>query len=455
MSNIHELKPKARPGLPEPDKFRDWRDKDHKLPAATLWNARVAIHKLGISFSHNLFDGKKYVNGLELNSEVGGQLNDDAVSALQIMIRSAFNFDPGLNTTWQAVNLYCREHGFHPVKDYLESTRNKWDQTTPRIDTMLIEYFGAPDTPFIRAVSRIVMVASVRRIFEPGCKFDYLTILESDEGFNKSSALCALYGAQFFSDNSILGLTAERLQETVTGYWCIECADLSGMRKADVERVKAQLSKCEDSTRGAYKRAVVRAPRSCVFWGTTNDSEYLRSLTGNRRFFPVPVKRIHVDGIVRDRDLLWSEALAAHESGESIMLPEELWKAAGMEQDARTLGEPWVEAVANVATTARHYMEHDHVADYEGQQLGIVYQNDGTVERVTSAFVLAKVLGIPPAQQTAEHGKRLGYAMRHVGNDWQGAKQLWIGGRNVKGFERQLDHADAANDNRDVWDQDD
>ncbi len=342
------------------------------------------------------------------------------------------------------------EHGFHPVKDYLESVRNKWDPLTPRIDTMLIDYFGAPDTPFIRAVSRIVMVASVRRIYVPGSKFDYMTILESPEGYEKSSSLRALYGAEWFTDNSILGLNAERLQETVMGYWCIECADLSGMRKAEVERVKNQLSKCEDSTRGAYKRATVRAPRSCIFWGTTNDTEYLRSLTGNRRFFPVPVKRIDVVGLIRDRDVLWSEALDAHEAGESIMLPDAVWAAAGVEQDARTLSEPWVEIVANAAERAAAWPPKDeYLTAADKSALGVVYQNDGRVERVTSQFVLWRIIGIPPAQQTAEHGKRLGYAMRKHG--WEGSHPMWIGGRTVKSFERVLSDL-AANDNREPWD---
>ena len=460
MAKIIPLKPPVaapKSGLPVADEFRDFLDKKCTQPAPTLWNTRVAMNKLGISFTHNLFDGKKYIGGIELNSEVGGQVTDDAVSAIRIMIRDQFDFDPGMNTAWAAVNLFCREHGYHPVKNYLESVRGKWDEIEGSyIDTMLINYFGAPDTPFIRAVSRIVMVASVRRIYLPGSKFDYITVLESPEGFNKSTSLRKLYGDEWFTDNSILGLTAERLQETVTGFWCVECADLSGMRKAEVERVKGQLSKCEDSTRGAYKRATVRAPRSCIFWGTTNDTEYLRSLTGNRRFFPVPVQRIDIEGLIRDRDKLWSEALAASESGESIMLPEKLWEAAGVEQSARTIGEPWVETVQNASDLARAFAEKKIWTTNEEQaRLGTVYEqtvsNEGEpIERITSAFVLGKVIGIPEAQQTAEHGKRLGFSMRS--HKWQGSKQMRIGGRSVKGFERKLTDAptphDPTNDHR-------
>jgi predicted P-loop ATPase len=332
--------------------------------------------------------------------------------------------------------LLCRERGRHPVRDFLNECFDQWDPLgPPRIDMMLRDYFGAPDTPFVRAVSRIVMVASCRRIFEPGAKFDYMTVLESPEGYNKSSGLTTLYGPEWFSDQTILGLDDKQLAETLRGRWCIECADLSGMRKAEVEKVKAQLSRFEDRTRPAYGRAVIDAPRSSVFWGTTNDPEYLRSQTGNRRFFPVPVGRIDIEGLKRDRVALWGEAMAAHRAGESIMLPEPLWAAAGIEQDRRTMGEPWVAEVANVTELARHYMEH-RANDTEGMRLGVVYQDDGMAERVTSAFVLAKVIGIPPSHQTAEHGKRLGFAMRKLG--WIGPHQYWIGGRNARGFERKL-----------------
>jgi predicted P-loop ATPase len=387
-----------------------------------------------------LFSGKKYIGKQELNSEVGGQLTDDITAAVCIKIRDKFKFDPGLSNTRNAINLYCREHGFHPVREYLEQCDADWQNFDgkPRIDRMLIDYFKSPDTPFIRAVSRLVMVASVRRIFEPGCKFDYMTVLESPEGWNKSQSLITLYGTAWHTDNSILGMSNKELQETVAGKWCIECAELSGMRDAkSVEKIKNQLSKIEDGTRLAYGHYRTDAPRSCVFFGTTNDLEYLRSQTGNRRFFPVPVGRIDIAGLARDRDLLWGEAVAAHLTGESIMLPESLWAAAGVEQDMRTLGDPWIELVANVSARAASWPAKDeYVTAADKSALGVVYQNDGAVERVTSAFLLWKIIGIPPAQQTAEHGKRLGLAMRK--NGWRGPKVYWIGSRSARGFERDI-----------------
>lgn len=166
--------------------------------------------------------------------------------------------------------------------------------------------------------------------------------------------------------------------------------------------------------------------------------------------------RIKKDELERDRDLLWSEALALNETGESIMLPEAIWAEATMQQSARTIGEPWVETVTGATDMARAYANGKlWVSDGETIRLGTVYeQTIGTegepVERIASAFILSKVIGIPEAQQTAEHGKRMGFAMRtHL---WDGSKALRIGGRTVKGFERKLADApkpgDPANDDR-------
>ncbi len=136
---------------------------------------------------------------------------------------------------------------------------------------------AAPNTPFIRGVSRLAMVASVRRIYQPGAKFDHMTnFANSPEGQGKSQGLQVLYSREFFSDSSILGVTDKEFQEAVRGRWCIEAADLSGMKRAEVERVKAQITREADRARPAYGRATIDAPRSCILYGTTNDEEYLQ-----------------------------------------------------------------------------------------------------------------------------------------------------------------------------------
>lgn len=265
-----------------------------------------------------------------------------------------------------------------------------------------------------------------------------MTVLESPEGFLKSSALAELYGPEFFSDQSILGLDDKHLQETVRGRWCIECADLSGLRKADVEKIKAQLSRFEDRTRPAYGRAVIDAPRSCVFWGTTNEVEYLRSQTGNRRFLPVPVGRVDIEGLRRDRDQLWAEAMACEPLVKDLSLPESLWAAAGVEQDKRTKADVWHDALANVSEAGADYEEHKAPrAPVEYEVRPDHKRGDVEVERVTSRWLLTDVLAVPIWQQAPEHSARLGTVMRSLG--WRGPeKTMWIGGRAARGYERDV-----------------
>lgn len=419
--------PRKPQALPPATRFRDFEDKEQKTPSSTLWNARVALAKLsqrGLQFTYDMFRSKYYAGGMALSSDAG-QVHDEALSAIRVMIRDQFNFDPGKNNTWDALLLTCRERGYHPVKDYLEPL---WWDHVERINTMLIDYFGAPDTEFIRGVSRMVMVASVRRIYEPGCKYDYMVVLESVEGMNKSSALATLYGAQFFSDQTILGLDDKHLQETVRGRWCIEAADLSGMRKSEVDKVKAQLSRFEDRSRPAYGRAVIDAPRSVVFWGTTNEHDYLRSQTGNRRFLPVPVGRINVEALKRDRDQLWAEAYEISElSNESILLPERLWTAAGIEQDARRKIDPWEDALVDLGP------------DYPKGGREIVERGDGRViERVSSEWLMSNMLCIPLDRRNAELASRLRTVMYRLGWSYN-EKTMRIGGKPTRGYWREVE----------------
>lgn len=398
----------------------------HNDPAPSMSNAHLALAKLGVECSYDVFHDRRFVAGIVLGDNIG-QVSDDICLLLRREIRKRFKFDPGLQHMWDAINLACRENTFHPVLDYLDA--RKWD-SKQRIETWLIDYAGAPDTPFIRAVSRLVLVASVRRMRSPGCKFDYMTVLESGEGKNKSLALATLYGDENFSDQSMLGIHDKEIMELGRGRWGWEAADLSGMRKADVDRIKAQLSRQSDRGRPSYGRAVVDVPRTYVSWGTTNDQIYLRSQTGNRRFWPVPVTRFDIAGLIADRDQLWAEANAYESWGEDIGLPETLWRAAGVEQEKRTHRHPWELTLANISedaarTDGTHYQTRTHA-------------NGDVEERVTSQWVLGVALGIQVAAQTPDHWTKLAGLMRKLGWDDNDTKTMRIGGVPQRGYKRLL-----------------
>jgi hypothetical protein len=394
--------------------FRDLEGKTN-IPARTMHNAMTALGLLKVECTYDAFHDKRLVAGQVLGSEIG-QVSDDTCLLIRQVCREKLQFDPGKDNTWDAINLTCRHGSFNPILDYLDSLT--WDRVT-RLDTWMQVYMGAPDTPFIRAVGRMMLIASVRRIRRPGCKFDYLCVLESGQGKNKSSALATLYGLENFSDQSILNLSDKELQEATRGRWAMEAADLSGIRRGDVETIKAQLSRQTDRARPAYGRAVIDTPRQCVFWGTTNDTTYLRDQTGNRRFLPVAVGRIDVAAIKRDRDELWAEASIAEGLDMDIMLPEELWEAAGVQQAARTQSDPWIDELANVAEHAARCERANAKLpspDLPIYELCNVRGNPAQVsERIASRWLLSTVLGITIDRQTPEHTHRLARVMEALG----------------------------------------
>ena len=233
------------------------------------------------------------------------------------------------------------ERLYHPIKEYLSTL--KWDGT-PRLDTLLIDYLGAEDTPYVRAVTRKTLVAAVARIYRPGIKFDSILVLNGEQGMGKST-LFSILGGDWFSDSlSISDMKDKTAPEKLQGYWLLELSELTGMKKVDVEVVKSFITRTDDKYRHAYGTTVESHPRSCVIVGTTNsDGGFLRDITGNRRFWPVNVTgfgKFH-PWELEDPDQIWAEALVYYNRGEELFLKGEIAAAAyaqqrdAMETDAR------------------------------------------------------------------------------------------------------------------------
>jgi predicted P-loop ATPase len=427
-------------------RWRDVKDK-HGNPAPSLANAVIGVRALGISCKHDRFHN---VVQVEYHGEVAevrnlvGELTDDTLGAIRSLINNRYGLDVGDAHMIAAVKEIARDNAFDPVLDYLDDCQGRWDGQT-RIDKWLTDYCGAPDTPFIRAIGRKHLVASVRRARQPGCKYDDILVMESPEGKNKSTAIEVLAGKENFSDQTILGTDDKVAQEQLTGVWLYEIADLTDIAKADVNRVKAFASRNTDRARPAYGRVVERRPRRCTLWATTNDIQYLKSQTGNRRFLPASVGRIELDRLRRDRDQLWGEAAAAEAAGEAIMLDESLWEAAAQEQEARRTTDPWEEILADIP---------QEVGDGEGS-VQIVWEadgKDGPEERVSTTDLLTLVLRIGPAQQNQGHMRRLAEIMARLG--WQRptnkSGQMRYGSRVGKGYWRPAPRAEGEQLEMDV-----
>ncbi len=266
------------------------------------------------------------------------------IDRLWLGVDAGFGFRPPREFFVTVVMDFARRFTHHPVRDYLDGLT--WDGQ-PRIDTWLTAYAGATDTAFNRAVSALVLIAAVRRVRSPGCKFDELPVFQGPQGDGKSSLIKALLPTdEWFSDSLILGDDPKATIERSRGVWIAEISELVGGAR-EVERIKSFLSRHVDGpVRMAYARLPVRVDRQFIAIGSTNQAEFLRDVTGNRRFWPVAVAGpIDVAGVKRDRDQLWAEAAAREAAGESIRLPSRLWAEAAKAQEAFRERHPWEDVI--------------------------------------------------------------------------------------------------------------
>lgn len=249
----------------------------------------------------------------------------------------------GQGVITDALTYVSRKNSFHPIKDYLESL--KWDGVE-RLDRLLIDYVGANDTEYTKIVTRKMLIAAVKRIYVPGTKFDNVLVLSGGQGSGKS-AIISKIGGPWFSD-ALKKFDSKEAGEYLQNSWIFELAELSAMNKSDVEEVKAFITKTTDMYRVAYDRVISEFPRKCVFFGTTNNFNFLKDQTGNRRFWPVPVdKNKAVKRVLRDEEdpnmpyltdklvgQIWAEAKYYCDQGEGLRLPKRLEEEAKKIQDA-------------------------------------------------------------------------------------------------------------------------
>lgn len=313
------------------------RNKDGVVLKDHQENIRRALVMMNCELSYDEFSERAMIDRKIM-------LDDAKFDELWLRMDEDYNFRPSYVFYEKVIKHICRENGFHPVKEYLDVLH--WDGVN-RIDTWLIDYAGAEDTPYVRAVSAIVFIAAVRRVRKPGCKYDELLILEGEQGLNKSSALRALCPkAEWFSDDLPLNVGSQRVIEGTLGKWVIEAADLAGKRKAEIEQLKSMLSRQIDGpARMAYAHQPVERPRQFVLVGTTNSAAYLTDPTGSRRFWPVAISRFDVPKLLMIRDQLWAEAATREAANESIRLSEDLWPDAAKEQERRREIDPWEASV--------------------------------------------------------------------------------------------------------------
>lgn len=234
-----------------------------------------------------------------------------------------------------AVMKVTDDRSYHPIRAFIEDLP-EWDGVE-RVDTLLIDYLGASDTAYVRAVTRKTLCAAISRVLRPGCKFDSMLVLNGPQGVGKSTLIAKLAG-EWFSDSLNLGDTKDKTAaEKLQGYWILEIGELAGLKKAEVETLRSFLSRQNDIYRASFGKRATPHLRQCVFFGTTNaESGYLRDTTGNRRFWPVktPGGAAKHSWQLTGEEIqqIWAEALVYVKRGEKLYLDADMETLAKTEQ---------------------------------------------------------------------------------------------------------------------------
>ena len=234
-----------------------------------------------------------------------------------------------------AITKVTDDRSYHPIREFLAELP-RWDKV-PRVDTLLVDYLGAEDNAYVRAVTRKTLCAAICRVLTPGCKFDHMLVLNGPQGVGKSTLIARLAG-EWFSDSLSLSDTKDKTAaEKLQGYWILEIGELAGLRKAEVETLRSFLSRQNDIYRAAFGKRATPHLRQCIFFGTTNaDSGYLRDITGNRRFWPVKTpgssSKHSWELTTEDIEQIWAEALVYVNAGEKLYLDPSMEELAMAQQ---------------------------------------------------------------------------------------------------------------------------
>jgi predicted P-loop ATPase len=377
---------------------------------ANYRNTLIAIERAQLGVANDELAQRAVLRAERLpwTMNIGRELNDDLIRIVREWVMHQFGFEPARADVSDVLLALATKNPFNPVVEYLEGL--VWDGVR-RIDGLFPSYFGAADGAYERAVGRKLMLAAARRARRPGAKFDAVPIIEGKQGTGKTSALRIL-GGEWHSDAELGRIDGKDAAAILQGVWIMELGELTAMNKAEVEHLKAFVSRCEDRYRPPYAQTVKTFQRRCVFVGTTNSASYLRDQTGNRRYLPVATATIDLERLRLDKDQLWAEAAAAEATGEDLALPQALWAVAAERQGDRLVEDPWLDLLRG-------------------------YVVDKT--RVASKELFESVLELACGRQSQTEAKRLSALMAQLG--FRHKRSLRCGDKVTTGYVNEADPA--------------
>lgn len=347
---------KAAPGADSPDKksnkktgkknptFNDWRDDLRRNSEGQIkpWAYNIILilsndpawrSALGYcDFSYRIIK-----HCAPLNHMRTGEWEDSDTARVKEWLAANYYFNPSRGELIDALIVVAQQHRFHPVRDYLNGLI--WDGQD-RLDYWLADIMEARgDSHYLAASGRMFLVGAVARVMQPGCKMDTVLILEGEQGKGKSSVIGALFG-DWYSDAPLM-LGDKDAYQNIQGVWGIELAELDSFNRAESTTAKMFFSQRRDRYRPSYGQMAQDFPRQCVFAGTTNQDEYLKDYSGNRRYWPVYCCAAHADLMRDQRDQLWAEAVHRYQRGERWWPDDANKNLFEDEQDARLQVDPW------------------------------------------------------------------------------------------------------------------
>lgn len=368
-------------------------------------------------------------------------ITDDILNEIRMMVDQEYAITYTKDSVMDVVRKMARDkNSYHPIKQMIESY--PWDQTC-RMDSVFIDYLGAEDNEYIREVTRKWLVGAVARIYQPGIKFEMVPVLVGSQGKGKSTLAAKLGGDYFVDSLSSMGNTKDDYQLLIQS-WIIELGELSSMRKTDTDKIKNFISATSDKVRLPYSKTPTNNKRTCVFIGTTNNSQFLQDLTGNRRFFPVvlenkPKKKVFdmKECIIQQ---IWAEAFAAYKN------KEDLYPSSKMEEEANKHRSVAVEddlAIMDIdlfldMPVSRYWDQKDlykKKLSFEDYLHSSKIDPDGNqIKKTTTAEIARVVFNVKSSDRTNGIMKRINLFMNSK-NDWK-KQTVWINGKAQSGYAR-------------------